>query len=77
MYEYVFCIYLPCISAAALCVAILLLLLQLLLLALLLLLQLLLHAAAVRHRVPDDKFCLCVSLHLIQYFLYLQHSNTN
>ena len=42
-----------------------------------LLLQLLLHAAAVRHRVPDDKFCLCVSLHLIQYFLYLQHSNTN
>ena len=58
--------YLYCSSSAAFSVAIMPLLLQLLL-----------HAAAVRHRVPDDKFCLCVSLHLIQYFLYLQHSNTN
>ena len=32
---------------------------------LLLLMQLLLHAAAVRHRVPDGKVCWCGSLHLI------------
>ena len=60
MYEYVFVFnYVPCISADALRVAIILLLL----------LQLLLHAAAVRHRVPDGKYCSCASLHLMQYFL--------
>ena len=51
--------YLPCISAAALCVAVLLLLLHLLL-----------HAAAVRHRVPDGKNCCCGSLRLIPVFSF-------
>ena len=35
---------------------------------LLLLLELLLHAAAVRHRVPDRKICCYGSLHLIKVF---------
>ena len=35
-----------------------------------LLLQLLLHAAAVRHRVPDGKICCCGSLHMIPVFSF-------
>ena len=47
----------------------------LLLVCVVLLLQVQLHAAAVRHRVPDCENCCCGSLHLIPVFLSLHHSN--